>query len=255
MGEEPGFPQVVARESRVLNNAGSWHNPTGLCVRQLDTDIWVIERGYIDHGMDVGAKATIIRLPNSRLLIHSCLPLDRATKTQVDALGTVSVVVGGNAQHVDFIAWWKQHYPSATCLGPPGLVSSRKDVPFDDELRTDGVAHESYAEGGVVQQVFVGGCDVMRETAFFHVPSGTLVTTDLVFPFPRNVPFGTWVAGLGLRYVFLPVLKRWFVQDRRVFDEAIRRADEWECRRIVPCHGEVVESGARELFKEWHGLA
>ncbi len=55
----------------------------------------------MDHGMDVGGKTTIIRLPGNRLFAHSVLPLDRETKAAIDAIGTVSIVVAPKTQHID----------------------------------------------------------------------------------------------------------------------------------------------------------
>lgn len=249
------LPQVVERECRVRNDAGSWHNPTGESLREVDENLWVMERGYVDHGMDVGGKTTIIRLPDGRLFVHSCLPMDTETKAKVDALGTVSAVVAGNLQHIDFVKCWKQYYPDATFLSPPGFMEKREDMPFDAELSTDGTAHESYRdEGGTIQQVFLEGCPAMDETVFFHTPTKTMINTDVMFPFPRNIPFGTKIAKFVLRYGFKPVLENFFVKDRPAYKQGLEKIADWKFERMICCHGAIVEKDALDMYRDWYGL-
>lgn len=239
----------------MTNVAGSWHNPTGESVRQLSENLWVMERGYVDHGMDVGGKATIIRLPDGRLFVYSCLPLDAESKAKVDSLGIVSAVVAGNSQHIDFIKCWKHYYPDATFISPPGLKATREDMPFDAELSRDGTPHEAYKdEAGTIQQVFLEGCPVMAETVFFHVPSKTMINTDAIFPFPQNIPFGTKVANLFLKFGLKPVLSTFFVKDKQMYRQALEKIVAWDFEKMVSCHGEIVEKDALALFKQWYGL-
>ena len=50
----------------------------------------------------------------------------------------------------------------------------------------------------------------------------------------------------------------WYVAssgDRKSFAESVRRIDGWDFDRIVPCHGDVVETGGKGVFRtvmEWH---
>lgn len=251
----PPQPQITPRESRVRNAPGTWHNPSGDSLRAVCRDVWVIERGYVDRGVDVGAKCTIIRIPDRRLFVHSALPLDDGLKQAVDELGTVSAVVAGNSQHVDFVACWKSYYPNATCLAPPGLMARRPDVPFDAELSVDGTAHAAYGDAdGTIRQVYLGACGVMGETVFFHVPSKTLVVTDLVFTFPeKGLPFGTRFAKWFLRYAFTPVLYVFFVKDKKAYESALEEIEGLGFERIIACHGQIVAEGAVDVFKAWHG--
>ncbi len=147
----------------------------------------------MDHGMDVGGKTTVIRVPGNRLFALSVLPLDRETKAAIDAIGTVSMVVAPITQHIDFAKCWKKHYPDTTYLAPPGLKAAKPDLPFDDELITDGSPHESYKDSaGNLKQVYLGSVTFMGETVFFHAPSKTVIVTHLIFKFSsENRPFWT----------------------------------------------------------------
>ena len=43
--------------------------------------------------------------------------------------------------------------------------------------------------------------------------------------------------------------------DRKGFNESVRRIEEWDFDRIIPCHGDVLEKGGKGIFQnifEWH---
>lgn len=43
--------------------------------------------------------------------------------------------------------------------------------------------------------------------------------------------------------------------DRGGFSESIKRINGWDFERIVPCHGDVIESGGKGVFArvmDWH---
>ena len=197
---------------------------------------------------------TIIRLPDRRLFIHSPLPIDAELKREIESLGNVSAVVAPNTQHVDFIGHWKKHFPSAVCLGPPGCIANRTDVPFDAELNVDESAHESYAdEYGSLEQIYVPGSEMMGETIFYHPSSKTLLVTDLIFTFGKEgVPRGVrW--GHGFLTAVWWWLYTWFLQrDKQAFRRMLVRIEQLDYETLVPTHGSVVgRSQAEAAFKDW----
>jgi hypothetical protein len=43
-------------------------------------------------------------------------------------------------------------------------------------------------------------------------------------------------------------------QDRASFAESVRRIYAWDFDRVIPCHGDVIEEGGKEVFRsvfEW----
>ena len=43
--------------------------------------------------------------------------------------------------------------------------------------------------------------------------------------------------------------------DRQGFNQSVRKIASWDFERIIPCHGDVIESGGKGIFKkifEWH---
>jgi hypothetical protein len=44
-------------------------------------------------------------------------------------------------------------------------------------------------------------------------------------------------------------------QDRAAFARSVAKVDKWDFERIVPCHGDVMETGGKGIFQkimEWH---
>ena len=43
--------------------------------------------------------------------------------------------------------------------------------------------------------------------------------------------------------------------DRKGFNESVGRIEKWDFDRIIPCHGDVIETGGKGVFQkvfEWH---
>jgi hypothetical protein len=49
----------------------------------------------------------------------------------------------------------------------------------------------------------------------------------------------------------------WYMaaKDKPSFTESVRRIDTWDFKRMIPCHGEVMEGDGKEMFRkvfDWH---
>lgn len=112
-----------------------------------------------------------------------------------------------------------------------------------------------------------------KEIVFCHKPSGTLIQADLLFNLPAseqysNTPEGAASATTGLpTRIFSSILttkgaakwhKRflWYgiVQDKQDFAHSLRTILGWNWDRLIPCHGDVIETGGKgvlESIMEW----
>ena len=244
---------IVARENRVRNNVGSWHNRSGEGMRMITNDVWVIERGYDTTFVDVGGKTTIIRLPDNRLFIHSPLPVDPNVREEIKNLGTVSAVIAPNDQHIDFVKTWKHYFPEAKIVGPPGIKQQKPDFPFDSEIDKNGLQHESYKDDNdSIKQVYIQGAPFMNETVFYHQPSKTLITTDLFTSLPVDTGIFLKARHMTFGRFFRFLYRRVICTDRATVEKGLEEIEKWEFERIIPCHGDVVEENALSLFKQWH---
>jgi hypothetical protein len=217
-------------------------------LEQLAPDLWVARRPLPIAVGDIGARMTVIRLPDRSLLLHSPVELDAPLKSALDALGLVRWIVGPNKAHHLFLAACVSSYPDAHVCGAPGLAQKRPDLQFHHVLGTS-TPPQWPAE---ISLQLIDGAPWMDEVALLHRPSRTLVLTDLVFnvlPGTRNEArlFHRLVGATGR---FGPHrLIRFGIRDREAARRSIDRILAWDFDRIVMSHGEIVPSGGHPLFE------
>ena len=116
------------------------------------------------------------------------------------------------------------------------------------------------------------GSHANKELVFNHRPTKTLIEADMMFNLPAREQFSrTEVDSTTgfLTRLFIGMQntvgaatwqKRflWYAAssgDRKGFNASARKIAGWDFERIVPCHGDVIESGGKGVFErifEWH---
>jgi hypothetical protein len=214
-------------------------------MRQLDSDLWITESPLRFFGLDVGARMTVVRLPDSKLLLHSPIAANADLVREVEALGSVAYLIAPNKLHHLFVADWKRACPDAEIYVAHGLETKRPDLEIAGLLRDE-------PESGwrdQLDQVPLSGFPFANEVVFFHRPSSTLIATDLAFNFGADSPPMTRFAFrlMGTYGRLAPtILERLLVRDRLAFRRSLERILEWPFERVIVAHGEVCESGGRE---------
>src|SRR5262249_28713857 len=132
-------------------------------------------------------RATIIRLTGGGLFVHSPTPLDAVLKAEIDRTGMPRWIVGPNRLHYWWIPEWHAAYPQAEVYLAP-RTSEQAGGRLDFECRT--LDHTSgfppsYPWDDQIKTLSVPGA-YMTEVVFFHVPSRTLLLTDLIENFERE---------------------------------------------------------------------
>ena len=116
------------------------------------------------------------------------------------------------------------------------------------------------------------GAHANKELVFCHKPSRTIIEADLMFNLPATEQFSKTKedpeSGFLTR-VFTGFQntkgaatwqKRflWYVassQNRPDFNKSVAKIAKWDFDRIVPCHGDVIETGGKKIFQKvlaWH---
>jgi hypothetical protein len=188
---------------------------------------------------------TVVRLPDSKLLLHSPIEATADLIREVKALGPVAYLVAPNRLHHLFVGEWQRACPDAQLYVAPGLETKRAD------LAIAGVLGDEVEPGwqGVIDQVLLRGFPFANEVVFFHQPSATLIATDLAFNVGASSPPLTRLFfRLGRTFGRLSptLLERLLVRDRKAFRHSLERILEWPFERVVVAHGEVSEEGGRE---------
>ena len=215
-------------------------------MKQLHTDLWISDSPLRFLGLEVGARMTVVRLPDSKLLLHSPIEATDELVREVEALGSVAYIVAPNRLHHLFVGEWQRACPDASLFVAPGLETKRADLTIDG-----GVLGEEPEPGwkGVLDQVLLEGFPFANEVVFFHQPSATLIATDLAFNVGASSPRLTRLFfRLGGTFGRLSptLLERLLVRDRVAFRRSMERILEWPFERVVVAHGDVSENGGRE---------
>jgi len=192
---------------------------------------------------------SVVRLAGGRLWLHSPVVLDTELRAELDSIGQVSFAVAPSRQHHLYAGGVLQAYPAARLWVAPGLERKRPDLVFEAVL-TD---HAPEEWRGEIDQVFSRGRPFENEVAFFHRASRTLMLCDLAFNFGPSAASPTRLLMKLLRsYGRLgpSKLDRFIVRDGGEARESLKRILEWDFDRVIVAHGDVVESGGKQLLRE-----
>jgi hypothetical protein len=214
-------------------------------VRQLDSDLWIVDSPLRFMGLEVGARMTVVRLPGGEVWVHSPIAATPELVREVQALGRIAYLVAPNRLHHLFVGEWQKACPEASVYVAPGLAQKRPDLTSTGVLT--GEAESGWA--GTLDQVLVSGFPFANEVVFFHRPSTTLIVTDLAFNVCSSSPLLTrFVFRMSRAYGRLSptLLERLLVRDRSAFARSLQSILDWPFERVVVAHGEVSEAGGRE---------
>jgi hypothetical protein len=216
-------------------------------LRELAPDLWVAERPLRFLGTPLGTRMTVVRFPGRRLWIHSPVARDPDLALRVEALGTPTFLVAPNRFHHLFVGEWQAAYHLARLYVAPGLETKRKDLAVTAVLGDPAPP----AWSGVLDQVVVEGFPLLNEVVFFHLPSRTLVSSDLAFnvgptsPFLTRIAFRVWGAYGRLSVTYF---ERLLVRDRAAYRHSIERILAWPIERVIVAHGEIVPRDGRDAL-------
>jgi hypothetical protein len=211
--------------------------------------LWLREYPVRLAGARFNARMTLIKLRNGDVLVHSPCELDDALAAEVGALGRVAAIIAPGNLHWLHVRSCQRAFPDAVTYICPGVERRAKDLTFDAVLDDDAPA--MWAEE--LSQVVLQGTRLMREVAFFHRPSRTLILVDLVENFTASTP-GTnlflrsmfRVLGLWNRPAPAPEYRFGWGDKARVRD-CMERILAWEFESVIVSHGDLITRDARQI--------
>jgi len=213
----------------------------------------------------VGNRATAIRLHDGRILLLNPIQLEQAVHDKLNQLGGVHLIASDLGHHMyvkDYVEVW----PDAKTIGVPGLDRKRKDVRWDyiyEDWRTSPEDQFDFAQDfeTVLFEGFITYC-----VAWYHKPTNTLIQSDLMMNLPcteQYIPSSSYQRPLSREFAKRAhprsIWAKRLVYHIATVDYSLMRRDakkvaEWEIERIIPCHGDVIESGGNEAWEsvyEW----
>ncbi|HET6584301.1 MAG TPA: DUF4336 domain-containing protein, partial [Nannocystaceae bacterium] len=198
--------------------------------------------------MHLPLRMTVIRIGEA-LWVHSPVELSDELAREVDELGRVAWIVGPNSFHHLRLRPWRERWPQAELWAAPGLEVKRSDLAFTGVLPTAIPTQWS----GHIEAVALEGAPKLGEVVFFHVPSRSLVCTDLVFNIQNPRGWAVWpILKLMGTYKRFAASSFWklLAKDRARLAASIERVLAWDIERIVMAHGEIVDTEAHRRLAD-----
>ena len=215
--------------------------------------IWLKEYPIHYAGCDFNARMAVVRLPDSKLLLHSPCEIDERTKESISALGEVTYIVAPGSYHYFHIPSAQAAFPKADTYICPGVERKRPEIDFDWFLADQ--PPEAWAD--TLDQVLVRGNKYIWEVAFLHKPSRTLLLVDLIENITDQTPNTNWLLKLWWKAVFhmwnnpkpAPEYQLGW-KDKAAARQSLQRILEWDFDRIVLSHGDLIDKDAKAIARQ-----
>lgn len=199
--------------------------------------LWLIDGPAQRHGrIPYPTRATVVRLDDGTLWVHSPTPLRDALRAELDALGPVGHLVAPNHAHVTHLPAWAEAYPRAASWAAPGA-----GLDFAQELQA-GAAEAPWA--GQLDQIVVRAGPKLNEAAFFHRASRSLILTDLIEAIetehiPAHLRPIVWLSGTDHTAGHMRPAYRWSLKaaDKTALADDVEVMIGWGPKRVIIAHG------------------
>lgn len=214
---------------------------------------WTYEEPLRFFGFEIGRIMSVIRLSSGGLFVQSPAELTGNLRAALEELGEVRFVAPTSKLHGHlYMEQYKAAYPDAELLAAPGLEVRRTDLTFD-HLLGDAPDPRWAAD---IDQVAVLGNRWLTEFAFYHRPSRTVILGDFGYHIGKRGPLKTRlmarVAGVYGQVNCTPDY-RWAITNEAAFRGSIQRILTWDFDRVIPGHGEIIESGGKRVVADGFG--
>jgi hypothetical protein len=225
--------------------------------------VWIIDGQTIGYGppllkLPFPTRATVLRLGDGGLFVHSPTLLTDALEAEVRAVGEVRFIVAPTRIHYAWVGDWRRRFPEAQVYLAPRVREQAKggiDFPARDLAMLAG-----YPWDDDIATLPVAG-SFLTEVVFFHRPSRTLILADLIENFePAKLSpwlrFLTRLGGAQDPDGATPVdLRMTFSGNKPAFRAAVGQMIAWNPARIILAHGRWYrENGAEELKRAFRWL-
>jgi hypothetical protein len=186
---------------------------------------------------------TVVRLRDGSLWIHSPIAPTPELVAALGALGPVGHVIAPNKSHHLYFAPFMDAHPGARGWIAPGLAGKRSD------LATMNVLDAGTPWRSELPDYFIEGLPILQETAWFHLASGTLILTDLLFCFSaeRRGPGALVARLLGVHGVLgMSRTMKLAVRDKQALARSAAALMALPVQRVIVAHEQIVVEHASE---------
>ena len=220
-------------------------------LRKWDDGIWTLEGDEVRmFTVPFETRAIILQLNQDKNAMISPVKVNPLRIKEVKSLGAISYLIAPNNFHHLYLNDWKKIYPAATIWGSARLHKKRKDVNF-----AKGVCPESDQMWNekIAIEVFKGS-NFLEETIFLHIPSKTLIVTDIIqnhSPSKNNL---FWKIIKRLDGILAPNGKipkdlRLTIRNKALAKKSLAKILAWDFNRMILAHGQCIDKNGKEYLK------
>jgi len=213
----------------------------------LAENLWLLAYPLKMMGADLRRNVTLIRLASGKLVIHSSAPFSPLDVSAIRNLGEPGWIVDGILRHDTFARQAREAFPDITYLGPDGFAEVVGFCTFPVTPAPAEWEHE-------LLTLELAGAPKARDIAMLHVPSRTLILTELLFNFSSREPAITRFLlrlAVGSQYgPGVPRPIRFGIEDKEAFQASITTLLSWDFDRVIVGHGDVIETQGKEKVRQ-----
>ena len=210
---------------------------------KIADDIWAVEgQASLMPGVRLPVRATIVRLSDGGLMVHSPIAFSEKTAAAIGQLGEVSTLLAPNLFHHLYLEKAQAQFPDAQTLCGEAMRQKRKalriDATFGETL--PGPLSDDF------DHVMIKGAPKFDELVLFHRASRTLIVADYFFNMHDTEGLLTsLVLRMTGSYKKATQSKLWrkMTKDRAAMAESAQAVLALDYQRVIMCHGDVVEEG------------
>lgn len=244
-----------------------------MVIRDVTPTITTLSVPFLRFGrLKIGGRGTLVKLQTGNVAVFSPVAFTPDVKAKVQSMGPIKYIVAPDIEHHIFISTWAAEYPEAEIIAMEGLPEKREADPatkgtkfthiFSQRNKLDMHITPEFDEEFSYEYFH---SHVNKELVFLHKPTRTMIQADLLFNLPATEQYSQ--TGLNARSGILTKLfgsimntrgdmiwqRRflWYMaggKDRPGFAESAKRTKSWDFDRIIPCHGDVIETGGKSIF-------
>jgi hypothetical protein len=213
----------------------------------VPNSVWHAQQPLKFGPISITTRMTVVRLRDGSLWVHSPIAPTPDLIDGLRSLGTVRYVIAPNkSHHLFFLAFLNAH-PEAVGFISAGLELKRPDLSRFQHIPSEAPWTSE------IQGFFIEGLPILNETAWFHIGTGTLILTDLLFCFAEsNRGIAALVSKLLGVYGKLGMSRtmKLAVKDKRALANSVFPLLSLPVQRVIVAHDQIVEEQALRKLKE-----
>lgn len=214
---------------------------------KLDENIWYSDQILSNGLISFGIRMVVVKLSSGGLLLHSPIDLDASLIDELRIKGEVKYIIAPNFFHHVYAKAAKDLYPNAQLFISYGLERKIKDLEYYAFL-----SEEEQRWSNDLDLICIQGMPKLNEFVFYHKSTSTLICSDFVFNIQKETNFC-----MKLLWKFAGTYKnfgqsriwRFMVQDKEQMIKSVKRVLNWDFKRIVMAHGEIIDFTNDQLLE------